>query len=39
MDDALPHVAGPVHARGAPKVIIRPRDSIHHTPTYSRFAK
>ncbi len=37
MDDALPHVAGPVHARGAPKVFIRPRDSIHHTSAYSRF--
>lgn len=37
MDSVLPHVAGPAHARGAPKLIIRPRDPIHHTPAYSRF--
>ena len=37
MDDALPHVTGPVHARSAPKVLIRHRDPTLHTPAYSRF--
>lgn len=37
MDDALPHIAGPAHAQGAPKVAIRPRDSNQHIPAYSRF--
>ena len=39
MDDAFSHVAGPVPARNAPKVVIRPRDAIHHTPAYSRFVR
>ncbi len=36
MDDVLPHGAGPMHARGAPKVVIRPRDRRGSIPPGDR---